>query len=133
MAFHDPWNPTHDEVVAWAFDADALAPDQDFHLALSWARSLERTYVDLASDEKCPKRRFFLDVLYLMIGDAVRSQFRSVARPLVEGFIELGDGIEHPDIRLWQSRSRRLLKHPKEFSYEAWCGGGLARTAASPK
>ncbi|MFC1642259.1 hypothetical protein ACFL5O_06175 [Myxococcota bacterium] len=22
--FSDPWNPSHDEVVAWAFDDDAL-------------------------------------------------------------------------------------------------------------
>ena len=67
---HDPWNPMPDEVREWAYDAEALAPCEDWDLALSWAQH-ERAYLELASDEACPKRRYFLAVLYLMVGDAV--------------------------------------------------------------
>jgi hypothetical protein len=132
MKFLDPWNPTHDEILRWAFDRKAFEPTQDFDLALSWAKGLERTYLELASDDDCPKQRFFLAVLYLMVGDAVRGKFRSIARPKVEGLIDRGDAFDHPLIRLWQTRSRRLLEHPKTFSYAAWCGGGLARDDAPP-
>src|SRR5690606_17989725 len=112
---------------AWAMDADAFEPTQDFDLALAWVPGLERTYVELAADIACPKRTFFVEVLYLMVGDPVRCGFRNVARPIVESLIEMGDAVDHPDIRRWQERSRRLLEHPGEFDYEQWCAGGLAR------
>jgi hypothetical protein len=130
MDFHDPWNPTHDEVMAWAFDADAAEPSQEFELALSWARQHERTYLELAGDDGCPKRRYFLSLIYFMIGNAVRQEFKGVARPLVEGLIQLGDAVDHPDIRTWQARARGLLADPDEYSFDAWCAGGLAGVAA---
>lgn len=125
--FVDPWNPSHAEVVAWAFDAESMEPTQDFDLALSWRRGLEKTYLDLANDGDCPKQAFFLHLIYLMVGDAVRANYKSVPRPSVEGFVELGDAYDHTGIRAWQKRARSLLKDPTTFSYEAWCAGGLAR------
>ena len=123
---HDPWNPMPDEVREWAYDPEALEPCQDWDLALSWAQH-ERAYLELAADPACPKRRYFLALLYLMVGDAVRTGFRNRPRPLIEGLIEKGDSYKHPDIRRWQERSRRLLKDPESFAYEDWCAGGLAR------
>lgn len=72
-----------------------------------------------------------LSVLYLIVGDAVRSQFRSRPRPVVEGFIDRGDEYDHPSIKLWQKRSRELLRHPDSFDYTLWCAGELARTPGS--
>lgn len=125
FAVNDPWNPSSSEIREWAFDADSLAPCEDWDLALSWAQD-ERVYLSLASDDSCPKRRFFLSVIYLMVGDAVRSKFNVRSRPIIEGFIALGDEYRHPDIQSWQTRSRRLLANPDLFDYADWCGGGLA-------
>ena len=86
------------------------------------------TRVSASLAPMCLKRSFFLQVIYLMVGDAIRCEFRHVARPLVEALIELGDDVNHP--RFWQERSRRLLDHPREFAYEQWCAGGLGRRPA---
>lgn len=127
---HDPSNPAPDEVRAWAYDADAPEPCYDWDLMLCWVQH-EPAYLELASDESCPKRRYFLAVLYLMVGDAVRTKFRSRPRPIVEGLIARGDAYSHPDIRLWQKRSSELLEVPERFDYEQWCGGGLARESCT--
>jgi len=125
---HDPWNPTPDEVRAWAYNSSAVEPCQDWDLALAWSRH-EQALLECAADENCPNRRFLLAILYLITGDAVRSGFRSVKRPIIEGFIARGDDYVHPDIRLWQQRSRELLEHPETFDYQRWCAGGFTRTA----
>ena len=122
----DPWNPTPDEVRAWAYTPDALEPCEDWHLALVWSRP-EKALLEIASDESCPARHYVLSVLYLIVGDAVRSDFRTTARPIVEGFIARGDGYNHADIRRCQVRSRELLANPDSFDYDLWCGGGYSR------
>lgn len=127
--FSDPWNPSSAEVRAWAYKPQAEEPCQDFDLALSWAGH-ERDYIEFASDAKCPQRDFFLHVLYLMVGDAVRTEFRNIPEPTVRGFIDLAASHSEPVLCLWRQRSLRLLRHPAEFEYAAWCGGGLARRDA---
>jgi hypothetical protein len=127
---HDAWNPSPDEIRAWAYTPGAQEPCQDWDLALLWSGH-EKALLDCASDEACPNRVRMLSVLYLVVGDAVRSNFRSRAQPIVEGFIDRGDRYPHPSIKLWQSRSRALLRDPSSFEYEAWCSGGLAGATGS--
>jgi hypothetical protein len=127
---HDPWNPMPDEVREWAYDPAALEPCEDWDLALCWAQH-EPLYLELASDASCPTRRYFLGVLYLMVGDAVRAGFRSRPRPLIEGLIARGDEYPHPDIKQWQERSRQLLKQPELFDYDRWCAGGFANESGT--
>ena len=122
----DPWNPSADDVRAWAADPVATEPCQDWDLALSWARH-DGTYLRLASDDACPNRRFLLRVLYLIVGDAVRTGYRSATRIDVEALLARGAGHRHPDVRLWRERSHDLLAHPEAFDYDDWCAGGLAR------
>jgi hypothetical protein len=123
---YDPLHPTPDEIREWAYDVDALEPCQDWDLVLSWVQH-EPVFLELASDDSCPSRRYFLSLIYLMVGDAVRTSFRNRPRPLIEAFIARGDQYDHPDIKRWQVRSRELLKRPELFNYERWCAGGLAR------
>jgi hypothetical protein len=124
--FSDPWNPSSAEVRAWAYTPGAIEPCQDWDLSLSWAGH-ERDYLKFAGDSACPNSDYFLRVLYLMVGDAVRNGYRTVPEPIVLGFVDLADGSPDQRIRLWRTRALRLLKHPEEFQYEAWCGGRLAR------
>ena len=127
---HDAWNPSPDEVRAWAYTPNADEPCQDWDLALLWSGH-EKALLGCASDEACPNRMRMLGVLYLIVGDAVRSNFRSRTRPIVEGFIDRGDQYPHSSIELWQRRSRALLRDPSSFDYEAWCAGGLASATGS--
>lgn len=122
----EPCNPTSSEVREWAYTPGATEPCEDWDLSLSWIGH-EREYLEFASDKNCPSRVFFLHVLYLMIGDAVRVNYRNVPEAVVRGFVELAKNIEDDQVRVWHERSLHLMKHPNEFNYDAWCGGGLAR------
>ncbi len=121
----DPWNPTPNEIREWAYTEGALEPCQDWDLALSWCGH-ERAFLEIAADDDCPGRLYILNVLYLMVGDAVRTGYRGTPRPVVEGFVERGTQYAHPDIQLWQERSRNLMANPDSFDYDLWCAGGMA-------
>ncbi|MDB5295286.1 MAG: hypothetical protein JWO31_1269 [Phycisphaerales bacterium] len=121
----NPWNPSPDEIRQWAYADGVVEPCQDGDLALSWSGH-ERALLECASDERCPNRSYFVGVLYLIIGDAVRTGFSSKPRPVVEGFVSRGDEYGHADIRRWQQRSRSLLRCPSKFEYEQWCSGVLS-------
>jgi hypothetical protein len=123
----DPWNPTEAEVRDWAYRPGAVEPEQDWELALS-GTGFEALYVDLAADPACPARDFFLRVLYLLVGDAARTRYRSLPAGTVEALLERGLTAGRPELALWAERSRELMRHPETFGYDAWCGGGLART-----
>jgi len=127
--FASVWNPSSTEVRVWAYDAMADEPCQDWDLALCWAGH-ERDYLNFAADSACPRRAFFLHIIYQMVGNAVRSQFRATPEPIVRGFIELAATSKNADLRVWRERSLRLLRHPSEFDYEFWCAYGHARIDA---
>ena len=128
LTMRNAWDPSPDEIREWAYTVDAEEPCQDWDLALLWSGH-EKALLECASDDACPNRIRMLGILYLVVGDAVRSNFRSRPRAVVDGFIKRGDDCEHPSIKLWQSRSHALLRDVSSFEYEAWCAGGLARAA----
>jgi hypothetical protein len=121
----DPWNPSADDVRTWARSPDPVEPCEDWDLALSWARH-DPAYLELAADDACHARRYLLRVLYLIVGDAVRTGYRTAGRGDIEALLARADAYAHPDIRLWQRRSRDLLAGRVAFDYESWCAGGLA-------
>jgi hypothetical protein len=69
---NDPWNPTDDEIIHWAYDAESLH-EQDWDLAITEI-SRASLFMRLAADASCPTRQFFLQCLYLLVGDAVRGK-----------------------------------------------------------
>ena len=126
----NPWQPSPDEIRRWAYTVDAAEPCQDWDLALLWSCH-EKALLECASDGACPNQIYMLGVLYLVIGDAVRTNFRTRSRPIIEGFLSRGDDYKHPVIRTWQERSRALLRDPSSFNYDEWCAGGLARISGT--
>jgi hypothetical protein len=124
--FADPWNPSSTEVRAWAYTPAAVAPCEDWDLSLAWARH-ERDYLEFAADPECPNRDYFLHLLYFIVGNAVRNGYRTVPEPVVRGFIDLAANSQSKQVQLWYRQALVLLKHPSEFEYAAWCGGGLAQ------
>ncbi len=120
--------PTAAELRQWAYTSDAEEPCQDFDLILSWNWNTG-AYLDFVADPACPGSDYFLALLYLMVGDAVRTRFRNVAEVDVRAFIARADGTASQRLRTWQMRSLQLLKEPGEFDYDEWCAGALARRA----
>jgi hypothetical protein len=122
----DPWNVTVEELRVWAADADAPWPDQDWNLAVA-RDDLSPEVLRLAADPACPNRTFFRGVLYLFVGDAVRTKWRAFDRTMIAALLDEGDRCVDASIQRWVARSRELIEHPDRFEYEDWCAGGLAR------
>jgi hypothetical protein len=123
----DPYNPTAEALRLWAYDADAEVPAQDWELILSTV-PYDDLFLEFASDEDCPKADYFLALLYLIVGDAVRSTYRTKKEEEVESLLLKAEK-KFPKrwIYLWVQRSRDLLAHPERFSYDDWCAGVLSR------
>jgi hypothetical protein len=122
------YHPSSTEVRAWAYDASAREPVQDWDLHLSWIRH-EQDYLELVSDPACPKRDYFLHVLYLIVGDAVRNRYKTVPEPILRGFLAAAEKYPDPRVQLWRARSLDLMRNPETFNYDDWCAGGLAKAA----
>ena len=115
----DPWNPTADEIKAWAFSED-LWPEQDWDLAVNDGRN-DFLLIQLACDESCPKRDFFLHSIYFMVGDSVYSN-APVER--IEELRELISKVPHEassEIDKWRREAMDLLRDPSKFEYDYWC------------
>src|SRR5260370_32042024 len=89
-----PWNPTPDELRKWGFDPDAMA-EQDWDLVISGDSDYDEIFLDLASQEACPKGGEFLSILYLIVGGAVRSNFNTRSQSTIEALIAHGDRRPH--------------------------------------
>jgi hypothetical protein len=66
-------------------------------------------------------------VLYLLVGDGVRSNWVLHGQSCVENLLDQASRIADQSIQLWAWRTRDLLAHPEHFDHEGWCRGGLAR------
>ncbi|MEV5575278.1 hypothetical protein AB0L06_35015 [Spirillospora sp. NPDC052269] len=124
--FADPYDPTAEEVVRWAYDPDAYAPTQDFDLMLD-SVDVSRVLPGLVADPECPKRGFFLGALYVISGDAVRSKYSLKTREHLKSLLRLADELDEPVTATWARRTRALMANPETFEYDLWCDGGLAR------
>lgn len=121
-------NPTISEIETWAWSFnDKDWPHSEWPLYLSWTGEIE-LFIELASNHKCPKKDFFLFMLYNMVGIAYEYPLKSksVAKNDVKFLISKGRGISHGDIRLWVERSEDLMKRKITYTYDDWRGGVLA-------
>lgn len=124
--FVDPCNPTAEELRIWAGSREQF-PLQDWDIIIAADDAKMLLFLELAADEQCLKHGTFLRILYLVVGDAVRSGWRAHDRARIEALISSGAAHSRPAIKLWASRAQALIEAPETFSYAAWCDGGLAR------
>lgn len=136
MKFADFQNPTEAELREWARDSGASYPDemqQDWDLCVAdWSRV--DLIAELAADQSCPTRGFFLSVLYLMAGDCVRYPSGNVNIPNLRALLGRLDNSPSEPLRLFRTRALALLADPSTFNYEKWCWGDYAygRDTAAP-
>ena len=121
----DPFDPTDDEIIAWAYGRDAVALVEDWDLVLATVGRAP-LLVRLAADPKCPTRDHFLRCLYLLVGDQVRpAPADAGAWEQIERVLRLADAARNPRIARWVARARVLRAHPEQFDYRLWCDGGI--------
>lgn len=118
----DPINPMRDEIREWAYMAGAMEPEQDWDLHLANLREFD-LYVELASDDSCPAWDYFQRVLYLIVGDAVRTGFKTETEDSIRDLLKLTEKFPKYRFHLFRQRSFELLEHPESFDYDDWCAG----------
>lgn len=129
LTIASPYQPSGDEIQKWAADPFAAEPIDDWNLILAQQPHTE-LYLRLAASPKCPKALYFLSLLYLIVGNAVRSDYATKPRCEIEHLLVVADSdFPAPRIRLWAKRSVALIANPSLFNYTDWCGGALARAA----
>jgi len=115
------------ELKAWAYSPDSFnGLGQDFELAVA---SLHRSNVIIAcaSDNDCPKQRFFVQCAYQIVGDSVRSiRFDELERDLL-CFVRRAEKTGNEYLLEFAWRARHLIENPSEFDYDQWCGGLLVQ------
>jgi hypothetical protein len=116
-------SPDDQGLREWAYDPVAVEPQQDFDLLL--ATMPQRSYVEFAGDVACPKAEYFLRILYLIVGDAVRTDYSSDCRDTIDDLLQAGRAQGSARVMAWVARSERLMLHPEEFNFDLWCGGGF--------
>jgi hypothetical protein len=122
-----PYNPSAEDLRLWAYDEKALEPKQDWDIIIS-GLPYENQFMSFASDSECPKADYFLALLYLIVGDAVRTRYRTKKKEEIEALLEKAKKqFPKHSIYLWTERSTVLLAHPDKFNYVDWCAGSLAR------
>lgn len=97
---------------------------QDWDLLLEHL-PYEDLYLELAASKTCPKADYFLALLYLIVGDAVRTEYQNRSKEAVEDLLRKAER-DFPAfvICTWIQRSRVLLAQPQTFDYDRWCAGG---------
>ncbi|MEM9282173.1 MAG: hypothetical protein AAGA96_10120 [Verrucomicrobiota bacterium] len=120
----DPINPTRDEIRNWAYTEGAMEPEQDWDLHLANLREFD-LFTELAADDDCPSWDYFLRLLYLIVGDAVRTGFQTESEETIRDILKATEKIPRHRFHVLRLRSDELLKRPESFAYDDWCAGIL--------
>lgn len=121
MKFQDPFQPTNQELIEWANESESLEPVEDFAIFVTDACDWKLIF-KFASDKNCPKKDTFLNYLYFIVGDTVRSQKTQKQEKLNE-LLQIVKMSTDQQILFWQQRTEKLLNSPESFRYEYWCDG----------
>lgn len=111
--------PEPESIREWAYDPDAIEPVQDWDLVISHL-PYDELYVELAADNTCPKWEYFMGLMYLIAGDAVRTGYRSESKERVEHLISCTESIPRHRFHLLRTRYREICSHPEKFDYDDW-------------
>jgi len=126
--FSDAVNPTDEEIERWAYIPDAKYPpemSQDWDLCVTEPRRAD-LLEHLASDSSCPNRKFFLSCLYLLVGDAVRTNGSTWRLDEARDWLSRVRAAAPDDIALFLQRATKVIVNPEEFEYNKWCWSGYA-------
>jgi hypothetical protein len=121
------YDATEDDIRSWAGDPDGLY-EQDWDIAFTGIGH-EPLFIELASDDSCPKRGFFLHCLYLLVGDAARTQGHTTSFEHLEELFACAEATAKPCLLARVCQSRDLIANRRPFIYDLWCRGGLAHRA----
>ena len=113
-----------DEIRAWAFADDRAEPHQDYELALANTREFD-LFIELAADDSCPARDYFLRILYQIVGGAVMTKYWEESEETIAMILEKTERYPIRKFEILRQRSASLIEDPELFDYGDWCSGGF--------
>lgn len=119
----DPWNPQIKEIRAWAFEQDSFWPEQDFDLSVAELQFAD-LIIELSCDVSCPKKDFFLSCAYIIVGDAVMTEYESRSKEEVEQFLQQLKATNNERLLTLYKAGKKLVAKPSSFDYDFWCSEG---------
>lgn len=119
----DPWNPQSEEIRAWAFEPDSIWPDQDFDLSVAELHFAD-LIIELSCDARCPKKDFFLSCAYIIVGNAVMTEYETRSKTEVEQFLQQLKATNNERLLTLYKLAKELVATPSSFDYDFWCGEG---------
>ena len=133
MRFKKAHNPTEAELRAWAAEAGAPEPENDWDLVLSWEMEPGRlrVFVELAADPTLPNAAYFLMALYTWVSYVARREDFDSWRPQYDRWLDVARGVRDPAVKRWRHNARRIFQGLEPFDAEAWGGALLADTRRS--
>ena len=117
-------NPAVEEVKGWAY-SDKCWPHDEWDLFLSWTREVD-LFIELATDHRCPKKGFFLHMLYYIVGTTYSEPAKTDKLERIKSYAEKGAAVKHGDIKAWRDHIADLLSDRSKYSYDNWRGGVYA-------
>ncbi|MBF0411059.1 MAG: hypothetical protein HQM10_27220 [Candidatus Riflebacteria bacterium] len=117
-------NPSVSEIKGWAY-SDEEWPHAEWDLFLSWTKEID-LFIELAIDPQCPKRIFFLHMLYYLVGTTFNEPSKTDKLDRIKLYAQKGSGVVHADIQAWVANVQDLLKGRVKYNYDNWRAGAFA-------
>ncbi|KAF7786169.1 hypothetical protein PRUB_a0647 [Pseudoalteromonas rubra] len=112
-----------EEIRAWAFESDSPWPGQDFDLSVAELHFAD-LIIELSCDASCPKKDFFLSCAYIIVGDAVMTEYETRSKAGVEQFLQQIKATNNERLLTLYKLGTKLVATPSSFDYDFWCGEG---------
>ena len=100
---------------------------EDWDLVITAGSENDMVCQELAATDQ-PNADFFLRCLHIVIGDALRTEWRTRSREGTKGLIAQGAASADSAVRRWAPAARRVLSRPDTFNAEDWLHGGAVRS-----
>ena len=122
----EPYSIQIEELRLWGYDVTAPWPSQDFDLMVAEV-CFSEIIIQLAIDDNCPKKDFFLSCAYIIIGDAVMTEYSSRSKEAIDEFLVSIKKENHEKLDLLYQRAIALMQDPTIFDYDLWCSEGYIK------
>ena len=123
MRFARAHEPTGEDLRAWAAEAGAAPPVQDWDLVLFWGMEPGRlrVFVELAADPSLPNRGYFLFLLYGWVAYAAKREDFDSWRTHYDRWVRRAtEGVRDGAVRRWRHAARLVLQGARPFAAAGW-------------
>jgi hypothetical protein len=129
VPFAEPFDPTDDELVAWANDPGARPPVADWDVIIEGPERAP-LLLHLACDLTRPQRHACLHILYVHVGQAAIEGWPARRVDPLRVLLASVPDDAPADVQRWRQQSLELLEGQRSFDADAWTALGPSSRSA---